>query len=61
MKHLSEFMKHLIDALAAFGAVAGFFFTTIVPALASFAALVWYGIRFYDRWKDKKNGNVKLD
>jgi hypothetical protein len=54
MKSLSEAMKHFLDFLAAVGAVAGFVFTTVIPALASMAALTWYGIRFYYFLKEKK-------
>lgn len=61
MKHLSDFMKHIIDVLAAIGAIAGFFFAHVVPAIASTLAVAWYIKRFYDSWKDKKNGNVRLD
>lgn len=61
MNHLSNFIKHLVDFLMLMAAGLGFFFVKVVPALASLAALIWYGFRFYYFFKEKRNGNIRLD
>lgn len=60
MLHLSEPVKVVIDAVALVVAF-GTWLTTILPALASLASLVWACIRIYEWWKGKKNGNKQLD
>lgn len=50
---MNEQTKHIID-WAAVGATV----TTIagwLPDIAAFMAIVWYLVRFYDRWKKGKS------
>lgn len=56
---MSENLKHILDAIATGAALASL--AQIIPVLAALASLLWYCIRFYEYFKAKKIGNVKLD
>lgn len=60
MIHLSEPIKDALDVLALVFAFLTWL-TSILPALASAASLVWACIRIYEWLKGRKNGNVRLD
>jgi nitrogen fixation protein FixH len=61
MDFLPESVKHILDLLAGVAAFLGVFLATTLPILAATASLIWYGIRIYEWYKAKQNGNVKLD
>jgi hypothetical protein len=67
LSQLNEGIKALIDALAALGAGIGLMWllqitSSIISVLAALASLVWYSIRIYDRWKERKpHGNKRFD
>lgn len=51
--------KDLIDWLSLGTALATFL--KWLPAIAALMSIIWTGIRIYEWWKGKTNGNQQLD
>lgn len=50
--------KHVLDSVFAILSMIGIFITNLATFLAAIASLVWYGIRIYEWYKEKKNVNI---
>lgn len=58
LSHISESFKAAGDWLAvsvALGTLA-----KVLPSVAALLSIIWYSVRFYDRWQAKREGR-KLD
>lgn len=56
---MSDTLKHWFDVGMLVATAMGVALNSLVAFLASVSALIWYGIRIYDWWKGRQNGNVR--
>lgn len=56
---MTQHLKDIADWTAA--GVAWGAFLKVLPAIAALMSIVWTGIRIYEWWKGKKNGNQQFD
>ena len=58
---MTEHTKHMIDATAFLASLATLadYINHIAGLLLTVAGLCWYGIRFYEWYKGKKDGNER--
>jgi hypothetical protein len=52
-------LKHTCDAVAACSAIVTIvgWLPVVLGTVASTLSIIWYGIRFYEWYKGKRNGN----
>lgn len=57
---MSNLVKHVVDAVAGVTALVGVL-SHILPVIASALSIAWYAYRFWEVYKGKKNGNVRIN
>lgn len=56
---MTDTHKHILDWLS-YGVTAGAIFK-LIPAIAGLMSIIWIGWQMYDKFKEKRNGNKRVD